>query len=229
MAWASVDSAESYSNGNNIAGLNGGSGWGGAWTDAGTGTKNILNTPTLEGGLCFHLAGGSTGEPEVLRTFTGVTSGALSFIVRSATTTKDSIFYSFIESGAARFGYSHDAGNNWGLGNALHVAYNSTPSSLGSYSINTNYTIIVDFDCATDQFRISTDGGATFSSWLAFVAAATSITSIRWRMMRTQVGVETNWYFDDIKSYTVPAATAAAVSNPITISGSATSGGSMNL
>jgi len=201
MAWFATDNAESYSNGNAINTLNGGTDWSGAWSKAGAGgTADIINTPTLQGSLCFRLVGGNSGEPEALRSFTCVTSGSASFIVRSNTALLDSVIFGFEESTTRKATYWMDGGNNL-VGFGHHVLYNGASTDLGAYSADTNYTIIMDFDCSTDQFRISVNGGSTFSSWANFESTATSITRIRYRLSRTQTAVNTSWYFDDIKPY----------------------------
>lgn len=200
MAWLATDNAESYSNGNAISGLNGGTDWSGAWSVAGSGTKDIINTPTLEGSLCFRLDKVGSVEPEVLRSFANTTSGSLSFIVRATSNTKHALFCGFDETTTGKFSVGVDGGNALGSGAGHIVAYGATVVSLGAFSANTNYTIVVEYDNATDQFRASMDGGSTFSSYVSYLSVATNLTRIRWRILSSDSS-NTDYYFDDIKPY----------------------------
>lgn len=227
MAWIAQDDGESYANGNSISGLNGGSNWGGAWSVAGAGTKDIVNTPTLQGGLCFRLVKTNT-EPEALRAFTAVTSGIVSFMCRTDNNTTDAMGFGFVETATVRFYFFID-NNIIGTFGDSHFCMSNGASftDLGVFAVNTNYTIVIDFDNATDQFRVSLNGGSSFSGYSAYVAAATNIDSIRFRVIAE--GASTvNYYFDDIKAGAV-LTTAATVTQPQSISGGATIGGSMNL
>lgn len=208
MAWLATDSAESYSNGNAISGLNGGSDWSGAWSVAGSGTKDIVNTPTLQGSLCFRLDKVGSVEPEVLRTFANTTSGKISLISRATTNTKHTLIQRFNESTVYKFGVHLDGGNNLGTGAGKIVADGSSFTALQSFSANTNYTIVIDYDNSTDQFRVSIDGGA-YSSWLNYNTAATNITDLRFRVAATD-STDASFYFDDIKPYSA----ASSTTNP---------------
>lgn len=206
MAWLATDNAESYSNGNAISGLNGGSDWSGAWSVAGSGTKDIINTPTLQGSLCFRLDKVGSQEPEALRSFANTTSGSMTFIVRATTNTKHALYCGFDETTTGRFAVGIDGGNNLGGGAGNIVAYGSTVVSAGAFSADTNYTIVVEYDNSTDQFRISTNGGSSFTSYVSYIAVATNLTRIRWRIIATDA-TNADYYFDDIKPYSAAAPT----------------------
>lgn len=225
--WVATDNAESYANGNAISGLNGGSNWSGAWSVAAGGTKDIVNSPTLEGTLCFHLQKMNT-EPEALRGFTAITSGIVSFMIQTDNNTTDAMGFGFVETATVRF-YFYIDNNIIGTFGDGHFCMSNGASftDLGTFSVNTNYTIVIDFDNATDQFRVSLNGGSSFSGYSSYVAAATNIDSLRFRVI-AEGATTVNYYFDDIKAGAV-LTTTAAVAQPQSISGGATIGGSMNL
>lgn len=199
MAWLATDNAESYSNGNSISGLNGGSDWSAAWSVAGSGTKDIINTPTLQGSLCFRLDKVGSVEPEAIRTFANTTSGSVTFIARATTNSEHSILFGFDESTTLKFSVALDGGNNLGGGTGKITAYNGSGTSLQAFSADTNYTIIIEYDNSTDQFRVKVDSGS-FSSWINYASVATNITRIRFRVVASNAN-NADFYFDDIKPY----------------------------
>jgi hypothetical protein len=231
MAFIATDSAESYNNGDPISGLNGGSDWSGAWSVSGAGTKDIVNTPTLQGSLCFHLRGTLTTEANALRSFANITSGQMSFMFRRDNNTDDAFILQVRESGTVRFSFSAWGHNNFGFGTGHFVLEGSSNTDLGTFSANTNYTIILDMDNATDQVRVSLNGGTTFSSWLGYVSAATNLSDLRFvESNASSPSVTRNGYFDDIKPYSTAVVTAAPDLASVPISGGISdSGGGMGI
>ncbi len=72
---------------------------------------------------------------------------------------------------------------------------------LGAYSANTWYDIIVDFDCATDQYRVSIDNGAKYSDWKVFWGTATSTAATTVCIGSNTSTSSGTGYADDIKAF----------------------------
>ena len=227
--WVATDSAESYANGNAIDTLNGGSGWSAAWTVLGAGTKDIINTPTLEGSLCFRLQHTSAQGPEALRAFANITSGVFSIINQQDSNTTAFGFLSIQETGVDKMAIYIDGANDFGLGTGHVVLAGSANTDLGTFSANTNITIVLEFDNATDQARASIDGGTTFSAWKNYSTGAVNINGLRLRGSDGSAGPTYNTYFDDIKPYVAAVATTPSLA-PVSISGGISdSGGGMGI
>lgn len=210
MAWLATDNAESYSNGNSITTLNGGSGWSAAWTVAGAGTKDIINTPTLQGSLCFRLVKVGAQEPEALRTVANTTSGSIAFIGRVDNVLKNAFGFSIVEAGTVR-AYIFFDNNIIGIVGDAHIVMTSGAGyfDLGTFTVDTNYNFVWEYDNSTDQHRVSIDGGSTFSGWKNYASVATNIDQLRMRII-AEDATNSIFYFDDIKPYSA----AAPTTNP---------------
>jgi hypothetical protein len=230
MAWLGTDSAESYSNGNSIDTLNGGSGWAAAWSVAGAGTKDIVNTPTLQGSLCFRLDKVGNQEPRAYRSVANTTSGSISWIGRFNNATKNAAGLRLREAGTAKADFWFDNNIVGGFGDAHFVMTSGAGFfDLGTFAADTNYTIVIDYDNSTDQFRVSTDGGSTFSGWKSYASVATNFDDAYF-MINAEDATNSTFYFDDIKPYSAVVATSTPELAPVPISGGISdSGGGMSI
>lgn len=188
MAWVATDDFESGSNGANIAGTSGGSGWSAAWSKEGSANDWIYSNSTpISGTLSASHTPSSASDTGVTRNMTSaVTSGTVTFKVYR-TSNSTGVMYAMVrDSGDAAAGVMLNAS-----GNIVDLA----GSTIQAYSASTVYTINIEFDYGTDQYRISVDGGA-YSSWINMAAAGTSATRFIFRSADASSGVTNK--LDDI-------------------------------
>lgn len=167
MAWVAYEDFDSYSNGD-LNGNNGGTGWSAAWS--GSGDYDVQSTTVLQGTKSIQQNGSGT-EPEIARSLTAsTTDGTMVYLTRRNITNGGVPVMNISESGARVCGVYFDT-------SAQIQAYGSASNVIGSYAADTTYQIAIQYDCGTDQFRVSIDGGA-YSSWYDFFTTETSLTGV---------------------------------------------------
>lgn len=203
MAWIAEDNFDSYSDGN-LTGNSGGSNWTTNWSTIGSGSwePQVEGSVVLQGTKSISMTPDNGSDRGAIRTFTAITSGTFYIMVRRNTSSTGQMYFGL--RGDAGYGpiiYMNSSGN---------IVANAT--TLQAYSADTTYTLAINFDCATDLFSVSVNGG-TFSSDIAFDTAATNLHTIRVMSADATTGV-TN-YFDFISP------TALVTSSINSISGQA--------
>lgn len=191
MAFTPTDDFESYSVGGDLNGGSGGSDWSAAWS--GSTAFDIQNTVVAEGTQAV-IENAQSGEPSIGRTFSGITDGVCHSSIRRSVTDKDVMDTWLSEGGIAEgnrvCGIDFDS-----AGNILQMG--ATNTAIDTYSANTWYAIDVEFDCSTDQFRVSIDEG-TYSSWFDFRTSETTLTGMIFR--KGADGNTSTNYWDDIRN-----------------------------
>lgn len=200
-----IENFDSYTNGDDINGLNGGSGWSGAWSASNAdGESDVSNAQSVSSPNSLQLYRLST-EPSATRSFSGETSGTIRYHVRRDLVTPDTFDFYVYGASTQAFGVELTPAGN------IQARRSGGATILQSYSADTWYQIDIAFDCGTDTFTVAIDGGAPSSS-LSFVNAQTSV--VRYVVSSSANGVGTpaaNW-IDSI-------GTAAPSSNIKTIDG----------
>jgi hypothetical protein len=202
MAWPASDNFESYADGANLDGANGGSGWATAWAKGGSGVAwDVVSTPTLTGTRCGRLYTGSTSTCQVDRTIADTTTGAVSFQLQYSTSTLGYALCSINTTGGSAYVVLDADGTFGSIGAGKIIAVNGgSKVDLGSFSANTTYTFVIDFNTTSNQHRISIDGGA-FSAYYAFSGVpSTGVTSITFQNNHGASNGTRYVYFDVIAS-----------------------------
>lgn len=154
-AWVATDNFESYTIGNNLNTLNGGTGWATAWSvSGGASSATIIATPT--GGDGANAAQCDVATAQCSRTFTGTTSGTVSFMVQfnaAISSNADTV----LRAGASTRAYcTFDTSGNYRCLNASAAWTNI----IVGVTANTWYTIKIKFDTGAGTFQVSANGGA---------------------------------------------------------------------
>lgn len=171
-AYAGIETFESYSNGASLATLNGGSGWGGAWT-ANT-NFTVANSPVFKGGLAMAVANVNTNKATRVLAAT-VDSGDMYFAIQKSADAQSSMGIA-MNSGATEGGYFGFEYTGSGTNQRLVAYYNGgTEVFVTGPSNATWYIIHVQFLSATTwQAQWKVAGGA----WSAFTATRTYYNSV---------------------------------------------------
>lgn len=157
--WLATDNFDSYSSGASISGDNGGSGWTAAWVLA-SGTVTTSPAPSGMTNLAFKSIGSSSGT--ATRLYTSTTSGDFTFQIMTTAVS---------HGGNAQVVEAFDTVRgtdafilDFDISNQIFAASNTAGNNLiGTYAINTVYTIRMFFTSTT--FQVSINGGALSSSF----------------------------------------------------------------
>lgn len=200
-AWVATDNFDSYSDGdlNNGAG---GTGWSTNWS--GNAIYDIQGTVKFQGTKAVQYVD-AAAEPEIGRTYAGVTDGCTHVAIRR-NASADILEYWIAEGGIA------EANRVFGIQmfNLNINVVGSASTNLGAYALDTWYEVDFEYDASTDQFRARLDGG-TYTAWLN---ARTTETQVDGLLLRNGAnGGASTSYWDDIRACTV-AATGGMLADP---------------
>ncbi len=187
------DDFDSYSDGD-LNSNNGGFGFSAAWS--GNTAYDVQGTTVFDGTKAVKVSQASGQEPMISRAFSGKTSGVLHWAQRKDGT--DHLQGIALFSGSTLVGEVYMSASGSPIGAVWGILDGGSPVSLGlSFSTNTWYTVDVEFNTITDQYRASINGGA-YSTWQDFSSAVSSIDKIQ--IAAGADGVNTiDGYFDDIR------------------------------
>ena len=196
MAWIATENFESYADNDDLNTKAGGTNWTGNWAViAGAGT--VQNTPTLEAGLCAE----ETGTNDVVRrTFTAVTDGIVSWIMRRDDLTTPGVGGVLLQNNTSGNGL---LAVNF-TGTNIDLVGTTTVSILASPSTNTNYTIHLHIDRANNRYRARVGS----NEWSAYVTEQGNEDPDRF-VMRFQDSPSGSMWIDDIKAGSDPASASA--------------------
>lgn len=206
--WAGTENFESYANTNAINGLNGGSGWNGAWATVNSGIT-ITSTQASEGTLSAAKIDGTTSESSAKRFLTtNAANGPMYISFRTSDVTAS-------YAGGFRLG-PNSSGN---VAQAVEITVGQSSgninaliggawNSLQAASSNTWYRMGIDWDNGghPNQWRWNMNNGS-WSSWLSSSDnnPFSTIDGIYFR--GTENNAANNFYWDDISpTYTPPVA-----------------------
>ncbi len=164
MAWIATEDFDSYTNGASVNGLNGGTGWNGAWT-IGVGTYTVTNAQSFSSPNSLKDLGGNTGNAYVNRAVSAVTSGTISWYMRAAGATQ-----------SVEFSLGSTANPNQAVGACILGGFNANDilwfdngtgrTLVSGYSINTWYKITINFTGGgTNTYTIQVDSGTVFGPY----------------------------------------------------------------
>ncbi|MDQ3076320.1 MAG: PxKF domain-containing protein [bacterium] len=153
------DNFDSYLNGSNLIGQ-------GGWT--GLGIINVGNAWSVSSPNSVYNPSASANH-FTSPVFTGITKGYVSFpfqIISGYDGGGDTAFYDFdaIENQLLQFVYM-DGQTKFKIMGTTGVSGFTTTLYAG-LDFNTVYNFVLDFDTPLDQYRLSLDGGATFTPWV---------------------------------------------------------------
>jgi len=189
MTWIATENFDSYTIGNDMNTLNGGSGWTGAWTSTGAGEGVIVAAPS---GMTTNAAEmlwitGDGGDAQ--RSLSLLTDGIVSFQMRAAQTDRLARF-TLAESGVGSKAYIRfDSDGNI-------KAVGSASNTLQAYSANTTYRILIKFGHTAGNFAVSIDGGA-YSADFDMSGTGSNVNLVT--LVNENV-TTSSFFFDDIKS-----------------------------
>lgn len=201
-----IENFDSYATSASLNGQNGGTGWSTSWAKAPSSENDYTVETAPAGGVGnaakFVADGG--GHAIYDRTFSSPQSvGTVSIRVYVSSSTlsgpPDGVqSFSLRENGTQKMQISFD--NNGHL-KRVYNADNSGIEDLGPYSANTWYDFSINFDTVNhpNQYRVSIDGGNTYSAWQPVYNGETfsAIDEIDLESWFTNSG-ETAWW-DDIR------------------------------
>lgn len=184
---ATIDSFNSYSDGD-LTGENGGSGWSGAWS--GSTDFDVQGATTTEGAKAVVINIPSGQEADMERSFASKTSGVLHWAQRKDA--PDHANQVSLRSGSTLAMYIQIGSGSptWTMGDGAS-AFN-----IQSYTVGEWDTVDLEFDTATDKYRVKIDNG-TYTGWKDFVNPVSSIDSLRMNIQASGNDVGNN-YWDDI-------------------------------
>lgn len=202
MTWTGVDNFDSYTSGNALGGLNGGTGWANAWTPDANNDADITDTQSQSSPNSVLLASGGSEDNVYRRQLSSdsATDGdQVTFAMRRAnTTTFNQNVFATDSGGATRWAIRLTSAG------AIQAQFASPTTLQASYNADQWYVFVVEFDYTNSRFRVSIDGGA-FSAYIAFAGAAGSNT--RTIILNINTNANANCYWDSIG---VPAAPASS-------------------
>ena len=205
LAGFPTDDLESYGDGTDLDGGNGGTGWTEAWGDT-TACHvdiNTLSTPTLAG---TRTAGGTnvTNAALCVRGFTANTTdnAAFSFIVRQTNVALSNRFLDFrpLQNTTLELLFAlYEDGN-------INVTDDTVFVSQGVYTGDTNYTLTFEMDYTNEQYRVKINSGS-FSSWYKMYSYGSNVftQTNNYRFLYNSSPQETDAWFDDFKDATAVA------------------------
>lgn len=165
-----ADNFDSYGTGG-LAGNNGGTGWGGAWTNGVNDNWTVENTVFQSSPNGVSAAADGTDRFIYRVMASAQSSGVQGVYMRLAGTAGFCDFQlnnGNYTGGTAACYIRMDGSDNL---IAYGPSFGSSVTGLASYAANTWYLVEIDFDCATDDYRIRVDGG-TWTSRIGFVNGA---------------------------------------------------------
>lgn len=199
-SWTGVENFDSYTNGDNLNGKNGGTGWSGAWTDVALSLYVVSNAQSVSSPNSVSFTTSTGQEAAIKRSVTTASSvdgDVVEFQFRKTTTSVNLPNIQFYSGGTFITFVVFDTSGA--------ITLNGT--NVGSYSANTWYKIDVQFDYTNDRARVSVDGGA-YSSYVAFSTAVSSLDTI-WLSNSAAGSGSMTVYWDSIQA---PAAATVASS-----------------
>lgn len=200
MAWVATENFESYSAGSALNGASGGSNWNGNWASGGFFVSiTAVSSPTISGTRCAEMFVNGTDNGSLSRAVTATTSGIMTFKLQRDTATAGAGIASLQATGGAAYVVLDGDGNWGGLGTGKIIVVNGVSKvSLGSWSANTTYTFVVDYDTTNNRYRVAIDGGA-FSSYGAFSGVpSTGVTTLDFSETHGGSAVNRKFYIDSI-------------------------------
>ena len=198
-AWTYTQNFNSLSDGD----LNGQDSW------SGDTTFDVQATVSSDAGKSVEYANAAEGL--IQRTITGVTDGTMRIELRKDTTLLGNMQVGL---GKGDWGTGSNRLAIVGLGYNLNfdkiywISAGTSEATIQSFSASTFYTIDIDFDCGTDQYRVRVDEG-TYTSFANFYdnGTCTEVTNI---IFRKQDGFTSASYWDNVSA---AAAAATAIDN----------------
>lgn len=162
-----ADNFDSYGTGA-LAGNNGGTGWSGAWTNGINDNWQVENTVSQSASNGVSAASDATDRYIYRVMASAQSSGIQGFYMRLAGTAGFNDFQ--LNSGNYTTGTAACYIRMDGSDNliAYGPSFGSSVTGKASYAANTWYLVEIDFDCATDDYRIRVDGGS-WTSRISFV------------------------------------------------------------
>jgi len=186
MAWIYRQNFDALNDGD----LNGQDSW------ASTTAVDVQTTVKAQGAKA--IAWLNNTDAIIARTITGVTSGAVHVSMRSTVN----------NAAGCWFGLKGNSGANYcgiiqlAASGQIIMYTGATQVNLGAYSANTWYDVIVEFNCTTDQYRVSINNGASWSNWYVFwdTSNLTSVDKILLGSNNNSAAGTS--YIDDIRPHT---------------------------
>lgn len=213
MAWVAEETFESYSNGNSISTLNGGTGFASGWS-LGGGTLTITNSVAYDGSLSATATSAGLGGNNAIRQFSSDVSGAFVFYV--------ALRRSSNSSGEARWNFRNTSNSDRlsvvmkadGKIYIRGVTGGANNTEVGTYSADTPHVIRVTGNTSTGSATaaISTDAygtAGTFGTESSTVSFSTG--DLRYVLIdfgdSAGTGVTSYWdYLSPTSPFSAPAA-----------------------
>lgn len=211
-AWVATDDFDGYTLSADLNTLNGGSGWSAGWVDGGGGTMTIETAPAGGQGGKAVRSNSATVSTIYHRTVTSaVTAGTVGFRMRVSISNPNDFVGVWLSSTTTGHMYiKFDSDGNIKIFNGT----GSTYDTIQAYSVDTWYTIEIDFDDAAqnDLYRARVNGGSYTSYKLVNNTSYASIN--RFNIEDSATGAHTFW-LDDIGLAGTPESGAVRRSQPI--------------
>lgn len=159
MTWVATDSFDGYSTGN-LAGKNGGSGWGGAWVNSAVNVINVSTGAAYDGANSAAVIanGGNTFYTRLLSATAN--SGVMYFAMRASGSVGGNQVLTLRSSIGFRVGVQMTSTNILLLGGG------TTRTVVSGYSTNTWYVIRLTYDTSTNATIAYNTGGGWSSESL---------------------------------------------------------------
>lgn len=190
-----ADNFNSYADGD-LSGLNGGTGWTGAWS--GDSRFDIQGDVTYEGAkaVMVNVPGGQ--EPIISRTFSPKTSGVLRWAQRKDAPDHGSgvrlwsgnTLATYVGIGSVT--QPQSGGPEWNMSDGTSGAFIIQPYIVGVFD-----AVAMEFDAATDMYRVSINNGP-YTEWKSFLNPVTSVDTLSIDIVASGNDVANN-YWDDIR------------------------------
>ena len=194
-AWTSEDNFNSYSDGNNLNGGSGGSGWGGNWTQYNSNQITTETSVTYEGAAAAKTTVNAAVYYRNLSS--SLTSGSV-YVAMQKTSTSSGNWYFTLEQGA--FPNDRMVIRAFTDGNIAIYDNSLGYQTITTYNPNQWYVINVEFDDSghPDQYRARVYDGSSWSSFSSWYTVYTgSYTGINYVSIQGDCS-GTTCYWDDI-------------------------------
>ncbi len=190
-----ADNLESYTDGATLSGLNGGTNWTDAWT--GDTAFKIEAGTSSEGAKAIVANVPGPQEPVIRRHFSPKTNGTLHWVVRKDNPdhgTNMTILSGNTIATDVGIGSTNQpqlGGPDWSMTDGT-TYYNIQHYTVGNFD-----TVDMQFDTATDKYRVSINSGA-YTDWKNFANPVSSVDTIQLGLASSGYNVGNN-YWDDIR------------------------------
>lgn len=163
-----------------------------SWVSTGTTNFVVQTSVKAQGAKALAIISGVGYSAS--RMITPMTKGTMHISARSTVNTDNAPNIRLTDSGGSTMCQILTLSGYWAW------QYGGSNHNIATYSANTWYDIVIDFDFSTYKYRVSIDNGANFTGWNAFITAS-KLDIGKIVFFQPDGAGTTTAYYDDIRQY----------------------------